>query len=80
MSHNEDTVSYLSIVCFVSVNYGICYALQSDQKVMKEDIKILCDVIGSCSEVHLLLPMTRLLWMKAFSSVFGRPRPEARRL
>ena len=51
-----DTASCLRVLCFVSADSGICCALHSDYKVMKEAVKILCDIVWSIKKDEYTCP------------------------
>ena len=46
-------------------------ALQNYEKLMKEAARIICDIIYWITLTYFFL-QERLLWIKAFSAIFGR--------
>ena len=51
MCVNQDTISHLRVVCFLSADSEICCVLHSHHKVMKKAAKILSDITGSSTKV-----------------------------
>ena len=43
-------------LCFSSVDSEICHTLHTDHKIIKEAVKIICDITGSRTEVNVFLP------------------------
>ena len=37
-------------VCFLSADSVICHTLDSDHKIMKEAVKIICDKVKTCNK------------------------------
>ena len=63
------------------LGHGICHALHNDEKLRKEAARITCDIIYWITYFFLqkyFFLQEILLWIKAFSSIFGRS--EAARL
>ena len=59
------------------LDHRIFPALQNYEKLLKEAARIICDTIYWITQTYFFL-QERLLWMKAFSAIFGRS--EAARL
>ena len=55
-------------VCFSSADSEICHTLHSDHKIMKEAVKIICDMTGSRTEVpvNVFLPARKIALNKSF--------------
>ena len=54
-------------VCFSSADSEICHTLHSDHKIMKEAVKIICDITtGSRTEVNIFLPTRKIALNKSF--------------
>ena len=53
-------------VCFTSADSEICHTLHSDHKIMKEAVKIICDITGSRTKVDVFLPTRKIALNKSF--------------
>ena len=74
-------MSYLRAVSFISADSGPwdLPALQNYEKLTKEAARIICDnLLDHVLKQTYFFLQERLLWIKAFSSIFGRS--EAARL
>ena len=53
-------------VCFSSAGSEICHTLHTDHKIMKEAVKIICDITGSRTEANVFLPTRNIALHESF--------------